>query len=68
MCVTTNVLVQETLGWISAYPEKTKIRDLAEAIDTAAVPTIVTKTANNAKYSNCRGLNHATHDVSLQNL
>ena len=26
------------------------------------------KTANNAKYSNCRGLNHATRDVSLQNL
>ena len=26
------------------------------------------KTANNAKYSNCKGLNHETHDVSLQNL
>ena len=23
------------------------------------------KTANNAKYSNCKGLNHETHDVSL---
>ena len=26
------------------------------------------KTANNAKYSNCKGLNHETYDVSLQNL
>ena len=25
------------------------------------------KTANNAKYSNCKGLNHETYDVSLQN-
>ena len=26
------------------------------------------KTANNAKYSNGKGLNHETYDVSLQNL
>ena len=26
------------------------------------------KTATNAKYSNCKGLNHETYDVSLQNL
>ena len=26
------------------------------------------KTAKNARYSNCKGLNHETHDVSLQNL
>ena len=25
------------------------------------------KRANNAKYSNCKGLNHETYDVSLQN-
>ena len=26
------------------------------------------KTANNAKYSNCKGLNHETYDISLQSL
>ena len=26
------------------------------------------KTANNAKYSNCKGLNHGAYDVSLKNL
>ena len=26
------------------------------------------KTDNNAKYSNCKGLNHETYDVNLQNL
>ena len=26
------------------------------------------KTANNAKYSNCKGLNHETYDVNLQHL
>ena len=26
------------------------------------------RTANNAKYTNCKGLNHETYDVSLQNL
>ena len=36
-------------------------------IDTAAVPIIATK-ANDANYSNCKGLNHETYDVSLQNL
>ena len=44
MCVTKNVMVQETLGWFSAYSEKQKaFRDLSETIDTAAVPIIATK-------------------------
>ena len=58
MCVTKIVMVQQTLGWFGAYPEKQAFRDLAETIDTAAVPIIAT--ANNAKYSNCKGLNHDT--------
>ena len=44
MCVTTNVLVQQKLGWFGAYPEKqSAFRDLAETIDTMAVATIATK-------------------------
>ena len=39
-----NVLVQQTLGWLGAYPEKQcAFRDLAETIDMAAVPKIATK-------------------------
>ena len=38
MCVTKNVIVQQTRGWFGAYPEKQYVfRDLAEAVDTAAV-------------------------------
>ena len=44
MCVTKNVIVQQTLGWFGAHPEKQKaFCDLAETIDTAAVPIIATK-------------------------
>ena len=32
MCVTKNGMIQQTLGWFSAFP------DLAETIDTAAMP------------------------------
>ena len=43
MCVTKNVMVQQTLGWFGAYPEnQLAFRDLAETIDTAAVPIIAT--------------------------
>ena len=64
MCVTINVLVQQTLGWFGAYPEKQiAFRDLAETIDTAAVPTIATKQPITPSR-----LNHVTYDVSLQNL
>ena len=42
MCVTKNVMVQQTLGWFGAYPEKRKaFRDLAETIDTAAVLNMI---------------------------
>ena len=69
MCVTKNVMVQQTLGWFGAYPEKQKVlRDLAETIDTGGRADNSNKTANNAKYSSCKGLNHETYDVSLQNL
>ena len=44
MCVTKNVMVQQTLGWFGAYPERQlAFRDLAETIDTAAVPIVATK-------------------------
>ena len=44
MCVTKTVMVQQTLGWFGAYPEKQRaFRDLAETIDTEAVPIIATK-------------------------
>ena len=44
MCVTKNVLVQQTLGLFGAYPEKqTTFRDLAETTDTAAVTKVATK-------------------------
>ena len=42
--LTKNMMVQQTLGWFGVYPEKQKaFRDLAETIDTAAVPIIATK-------------------------
>ena len=44
MFVTKNVMVQQTLGWFGAYPEKQlAFRDLAETVDTAVVPIIATK-------------------------
>ena len=44
MCVTKNVMVQQTVGWFGAYPEKQQaFRDLAETIGTAAVSIIATK-------------------------
>ena len=69
MCVTTNVLVQQTLGWFGAYPEKTiSVPWLGRDYWHVGRADNSNKTANNAKYSKCRGLNHATYDVSLQNL
>ena len=60
MCVTKTVMSQHTLGWFGAYPEKQQaFRDLAEAIDTAAVPIIATKQPI-TPYSNCKGLNLET--------
>ena len=51
---------------IGAYPEKQEaLLDLVDIIDTAAVPKNSNKTANNAKYSNCKRLNHETYDISL---
>ena len=44
MCVTKNVMVQQMLGWLGAYPEKQfALRDLADTTDTAAVPIIAIK-------------------------
>ena len=34
--MTKNVLIQQTLGWFGAYPEKNK-GELSQAIDTASV-------------------------------
>ena len=36
------------------------ISNLAEAVDMAAMPDNSNKTANNVKYSICKGMNHET--------
>ena len=69
MCVTKNVMVQQSLGWFGAYPEKTiSVPWFGRDYWHGGRADNSNETANNAKYSNCKGLNHETYDVSLQNL
>ena len=69
MCVTKNVMVEQTLGWFVAYPEKTiSVPWFGRDFRHGGRADNNNKTVNNAKYSNCKGLNHETYDVSLQNL
>ena len=61
MCVTKTVMVQQTLGWFGAYLEKTKsVLWLGRGYWHGSSADNSIKTANNAKYSSCRGLNHET--------
>ena len=58
-------MVQQTLGWFGAYPEKqSAFSDLAEAIDTAFVSKIAKKKKKQpvtpTSISIARGLNHET--------
>ena len=50
------MMVQQTLGWLCAYPEKTiSVHDLAETIDTAAMPIIPIKQLVTPSISIARG-------------
>ena len=67
MYVTKNMMVQQTLGWFGAYPEKQQaFRDLAEAVDMAAVPIMATKQPITPSIPTARAL--LTRLTSLQNL
>ena len=68
MCVTKNVMVQQTLTWFGAYPEKQCVPWFGRDYWHSGRADNSNKTPNNAKYSNCKGLNHEAYDVSLQNL
>ena len=67
MSVTKNMMVQQMLGWFCAYPEKTiSVPWFGKDYWHGGRVDNNNKTANNAKYSNCKGLNQETYESAYK--
>ena len=61
MYVNKTVMVQQTLGWFGAYSKNDKRSVIWQRLYWhGGRADNSNKTTNNAKYSNCKGLNHET--------
>ena len=68
MCVTKLWWSNKRLGGSVLILKNNKRSVIWQRLLTWGCADNSNKTANNAKYSNCKGLNHETYDISLLNL